>query len=254
MYVFRETFLAVCSQYPEFLQIGATDGESDSLSLQGSILFEPSTLASGSSISSLRGISIDTTASSVEISVASLQGLSIDTSPTSPLVQKLQNFVNSVHANNKTDRTKNIGDTSTDAIAIRRACRYDCFCKCHAQSIPFPIRGSSRVKPLQYQCNEPSCQGAKQSRDMVEVPSNFFRKAISQVISSKSIKVRYDLNTYRMVSEGSDAMRYVKHGNLEKLKTCIRTGEATLWDAPPDGWSLLHISPILDNMRQAEKI
>ena len=61
-------------------------------------------------------------------------------------------------------------------------------------------------------------------------------------MSSRSIKVRYDLNTYRMVSEGSNAMRYVKHGNLEKLKTCIRTGEATLLDTAPDGWSLLHVS------------
>lgn len=120
--------------------------------------------------------------------------------------------------------------------------------------VSFPIRGFSRVKPLQYQCDEPNCQGAKPSKDMVEVPSNFFRKAISQVMSSKSIKVRYDLNTYRMVSEGSDAMRYVKYGNLEKLKTCIRTGEATLWDTAPDGWSLLHVSPILDYMRQAEKV
>lgn len=86
-----------------------------------------------------------------------------------------------------------------------------------------------------YQCNEPSCQGAKPSRDMVEVLSNFLREAISQVMSSKSIEVRYDSNTYRMVSEGSNAMRYVKHGNLEKLKTCIITGEATLWDTASDG-------------------
>ena len=66
-------------------------------------------------------------------------------------------------------------------------------------------------------------------------------------MSSRSIKVRYDLNTYRMVSEGSNAMRYVKHGNLEKLKTCIRTGEATLWDTAPDGWSLLHVSGIIED-------
>ena len=63
-------------------------------------------------------------------------------------------------------------------------------------------------------------------------------------MSSRTIKVRYDLNTYRMISEGSDAMRYVKHGNLEKLKACIKTGEATLWDTAPDGWSLLHVSSI----------
>lgn len=37
-------------------------------------------------------------------------------------------------------------------------------------------------------------------------------------------------------------MRYVKHGNLDKLKVSIETGEATIWDTAPDGWSLLHVS------------
>ncbi|KAJ5816984.1 hypothetical protein N7447_009217 [Penicillium robsamsonii] len=55
-----------------------------------------------------------------------------------------------------------------------------------------------------------------------------------------SIEIRYRLNTYRMVPEGFDAMRYVKHGNLGKLKAAIQSGEATLWDTATDGWSLLH--------------
>jgi hypothetical protein len=48
-----------------------------------------------------------------------------------------------------------------------------------------------------------------------------------------------------MVPEGSDALRYVKHGNLEKLKICFKLGEATIWDTAPDGWSLLHVSLIM---------
>jgi ankyrin repeat protein len=44
-----------------------------------------------------------------------------------------------------------------------------------------------------------------------------------------------------MVPEGADAMRHVKHGNLEKLKASIASGEATLWDTTLDGWSLLHV-------------
>lgn len=40
-------------------------------------------------------------------------------------------------------------------------------------------------------------------------------------------------------------MHYVKHGNLEKLKGCIESGEATVWDTAPDGWSLLHVSYFL---------
>jgi hypothetical protein len=34
----------------------------------------------------------------------------------------------------------------------------------------------------------------------------------------------------------------VKHGNLDKLKSVIESGEATPWDTAPDGWSLLHVS------------
>lgn len=75
--------------------------------------------------------------------------------------------------------------------------------------------------------------------------SSRFRRALSQAMTSRSIKYRYNLNTYRMIPEGSDVMRYVKHGNLEKLKGCIESGEATVWDTAPDGWSLLHVSYFL---------
>ncbi|KAL8997420.1 MAG: hypothetical protein Q9169_003283 [Polycauliona sp. 2 TL-2023] len=88
-------------------------------------------------------------------------------------------------------------------------------------------------------CTDRSCQASNQTTDTA---STFFRKALAQVASSRCVKVRYDLNTFRMVSEGSDAMRYVKHGNLDKLKMCVQTGEASLWDTAPDGWSLLHVS------------
>lgn len=71
------------------------------------------------------------------------------------------------------------------------------------------------------------------------------------VMSSRSIKTQYHLNTYRMVSEGSDALRYVKHGNLERLKVCIQMGNATIWDTAPDGWSLLHVSFKRHNRRRS---
>ncbi|KAL9127409.1 MAG: hypothetical protein Q9217_003705 [Psora testacea] len=43
-----------------------------------------------------------------------------------------------------------------------------------------------------------------------------------------------------MVPEGSDVMRYTKQGDLDNLKAAIQSGNATLWDTAPDGWSLLH--------------
>jgi hypothetical protein len=132
---------------------------------------------------------------------------------------------------------------AADASTIRRACRYDCYCVCHTASTAILPKGISKLSGNKIQCNEPSCEGARSSEDKA-VNASFFRRAISEVMSSKSTKVCYHLSTYRMVSEGSDANRYVKHGNLEKLKLCIQTGEATVWDTAPDGWSLLHVSSI----------
>ena len=62
------------------------------------------------------------------------------------------------------------------------------------------------------------------------------------VVASHSVKVRYHVNTFHMVPEGSDVMRYTKQGDLDSLKAAIQSGKATLWDTAPDGWSLLHVS------------
>lgn len=75
------------------------------------------------------------------------------------------------------------------------------------------------------------------------IPISSFKRAMLHLMTSNSIKIRYRLNTYRMVPVGSNAMRYVKHGNLSKLKAAIQSGEATPWDTASDGWSLLHVCP-----------
>jgi hypothetical protein len=198
-----------------------------------SIQAEISTFSSGSSTSSLSRISADTVPSSVGSAASSLRGISLDASLTSPLILEIEDDV----------RFGGVQETKSSAQAstIRQACRYDCYCMCHALSAADSIKGVSKLGGLQGQYTEPSCQCARSSEKKAVIPS-FFRRAIAEVISSRSIKVRFHLNTYRMVSEGSDALRYVKHGNLEKLKLCIQTGEATLWDTAPDGWSLLHVS------------
>ena len=210
----RETFLTVYSQHPQFLQLSsdsATETDSDVVSVQGSISSTTTTVPSESSSSSLRRLSVDTLPSLIG-SLADEGGQ--ETKPEDP---------------------------NANALIIRRACRYDCYCKCHTQDTTVSDSRFSRLSSLKTRCSDPTCQGAASVEEKPVIPSTFFRRAISQVMSSKSIKVRYELNTYRMVSEGSDAMRYVKHGNLEKLKMCIRTGEATMWDTAPDGWSLLHV-------------
>ncbi len=220
-YMYRETFLDACSQNPYFLQIrslSADDTDSDAVST----LSYTTTLASGTSQSSLRRASVDTTPSSEGSSESSLRKVSLNAS------------------HDARPRLDEDGP-AVGTMIMRKACRYDCYCRCHEQGAP-TNRGLLRLSGSKSYCTESTCQAATSFEEPDMAPTNFIRKALSQVMSSKSVKVRYDLNTFRMVSEGSDAMRYVKHGNLDKLKICMEAGEATLWDTAPDGWSLLHVS------------
>ena len=174
----------------------------------------------------------------------------MDTAPSSLGSSDSQLQKTSPNASNIATPSLRVDTSPAGAVILRKACRYDCYCKCHTQGAA-TTRGFSRLTGSNAQCTDPSCEAAASSNEPAVAPSTFFRRALSQVVSSKSIKIRYDLNTFRMVSEGSDAMRYVKHGNLEKLKMCIKTGEATLWDTAPDGWSLLHVSVNRTVMRWA---
>lgn len=141
------------------------------------------------------------------------------------------------HSVNKDDRV-----ILTDMWVTRRSCRYDCRCQCHEQARD--TKSQRRLGALRNRtmpCSDPKCQANIASTEQATQYTNLFRETLSQVMSSKSVRVRPDLKTFRMVPEGSDAMRHVKHGNLEKLKLCIESGEATIWDTAPDGWSLLHV-------------
>ena len=175
--------------------------------------------------------------------------MSLDTSSIFPLAQ-----IDGDSVRHEAGQGRKVEGSSADALTIRRTCRYDCYCKCHAQNTTVSNKGFLNLSAPKYPCTEPDCQGATPSKEKVEIPSTFFRRAISQVMSSKSVRVRYDLNTHRMLPEGLDAMRYVKHGNLEKLKMCIQTGEAALWDMAPDGWALFHVSLPSEIMTHAKHI
>ena len=216
--------MTTCNQHPQFFQFSShlADFNDDVTFLQDATSSETTALTSRNSTSSLGSVSARTSISSSGSSGSSLRRVSSN-------------------ASDEASPDPRGGDPCIGTLTTHKACRYDCFCRCHDQGA-LTKRRLSRLSSFHPLCTDPTCQAATPSEEQTVFPSNFFRKAISQVMSSKSIKVHYDLNTFRMVSEGSDAMRYVKHGNLDKLKMCITSGEATLWDTAPDGWSLLHVS------------
>ncbi len=204
--------------------------DSDALSVQTYPSSEGSVLLSVSSASSLRRASISTTASSVESSASSFRRPSLENPSSSS--DQIVGYMARLEVGQRTS----VEGSPMDPPEIRRACRYDCYCECHAPNTFVSKRGSSRSDATKRRCSDPNCQRGAPTAETVAMRYTFFRRALSHVMCSQSVKVRYELSTFRTVMEGCDAMRYVKHGNLEKLKLCFETGEATLWDTAPDGW------------------
>lgn len=232
--------LAVCSQNPQLLEICsdvADEMEKSTSSPSGpsSALRPPFdavlTTTGGGSISSKSSTSsARSSVFSSELSATSSSMLIPDANEDS-------------QPQPKASKTKDacLDHASMDSLVIRQACRFDCYCECHSQSVAVskdvfakfnaPIfRERRRFK---VDCTEPDCAGATSSPKRV-LSSALFKRAMSHLLSYQSVKVRYDLNCYRIIPEGSNAMRYVKQGNLERLRMAVKTGEATPWDTA--GW------------------
>ncbi|EER38664.1 ankyrin repeat protein [Histoplasma capsulatum H143] len=247
----QETFLAMCNQHPQLLETCSTGVEemasepqfpSDMSESRSPLISRYPSSNSSSIISMSLGSSQPSSRSSI-----SSKNSSTTTSTSFGNTLSVQGHSDRRGSHVSPQSSTLVDSRSTSSLIIRRACRHDCYCKCHDE----PTTGESQTPSSRFnarvfrennkpkvECSDPGC-AATISQEK-PIPVSFFKKAISNMMSTSSIQVRYRLNTYRMVPEGSNAMRYVKHGNLEKLKLAIESGEATLWDTAPDGWSLLH--------------
>ena len=231
--LFSETFINTCRHYPQFFQLSSfPEGRSEDGRTVSADLVSPETinLAFRSSPPLLSHASADSAPSSIGSSESSFQKASSNTSEISS-------------SSSETDRF-------AGQLIVRKACRFDCYCSCHPKtqvqgnSKPSFRKSSSYLGFSSSRCNDPNCRSGKSDNRIADPISTFFHKTLSHIMSAHSIKVRCHLNIFRMVPENTDAMRYAKQGKLDRLKTAIESGDATLWDTEPDGWSLLHVSRV----------
>lgn len=224
-----ETFFNAYDHYPQLLQISAiTDTNSrreSAISIKTNDS-ETSTLISTTSRAPSSCISTDTAPSSLDDAESLLQ-------------KTVSNPVSEI--------SKSDGDNySTESSLIRKACRFDCYCKCHPRTrlkegdISSLSKSLSKLEISNYDCDDVNCESNKAIS--VGSSTRFFQKILCQVKSAQSIKVRHHMSTFHIVPESSDVLRYVKLGKLDSLQIAIQSGKATLWDTAPDGWSLLHVS------------
>ncbi|KAI0506443.1 ankyrin repeat-containing domain protein [Xylaria bambusicola] len=251
-----ETFLTIASQYPDFMifesaRLAAT-AESEASKIQP---IDPSRLhvTSPGRYARKNSVSSDERGSSVSDTASYMERLSVFSSAASIESYTTVGSANSTHGlgckGNDPEKlsltTTNssqqaIQPVSQDMFILRKSCRYNCRCACHEEMADEPRRRFGRSKPRKIECTDAICLGNEMVPNSSKEYSSLFRSALSKATSTRVIQVRYDLQSFRMVPNGSNAVRYVNHGNLPKLKECIESGEATIWDTTLDGWSLLH--------------
>jgi hypothetical protein len=144
-------------------------------------------------------------------------------------------------------------DRPLEAADCRTSCSFDCYCSCHSEDggesasllLKLNITALGIIVRSKRPCSNPKCQRTvPTNRKKLVFSSPDFRKALTSLMMIRSWSRKHHLNTYRIVPETSDSMRYAKHGDLQNLKACIEDGSATPFDTAPDGWSLLHVSPL----------
>lgn len=254
-----ETLLTMATQYPTFMiseparEAAAAESKNSKTELIGSSRLHAAFAEShkaeqrlssdtlGSSVSdttSYRGRSVFSSAASIESSTT------VDSSSSTHGSDGKENDQDSLSLEATEPSQLETQPIPHDMFILRRSCRYNCHCTCHEETTDKPQRRFGSLKSHRKQCTDPVCLRYKVPPDESQRHSSLFRSALSRATSARVIQVRYDLQSFRMVPNGSNAVRYVNYGNLPKLKECIESGEATIWDTTLDGWSLLHVGTL----------
>jgi hypothetical protein len=72
--------------------------------------------------------------------------------------------------------------------------------------------------------------------------SRYLRKERIIFLLQRGVQFYLQVKTRPIISDTSDALRFVVNGDLLALKDLIISGKASVFDTAPDGWSLLHVS------------
>ena len=121
-----------------------------------------------------------------------------------------------------------------------------CVCQCHnkkfsnlraqleAQFPPFFSGFASRC--TNFEC----CARRNRSRGKIVISSTWLREVGVFSMARRKSSPQVSLPVRGTLSEGSDANRYAKTGNVEGLRRLIAEGVVSPSATTPDGWSLLH--------------
>jgi ankyrin repeat protein len=136
--------------------------------------------------------------------------------------------------------TNNVTPIAGPLVPVNR-----CTCQCHNEKYK-ALRSQLEVllppilSNITSRCTNFECCARRRSREKIIVTPNWLNKFGRFSATARKPVLRNSLILREVLTEGCDANRYAKTGNVEGLRRLIADGVATPSATTPDGWTLLH--------------
>ena len=148
---------------------------------------------------------------------------------------------------------------------VGQSCPEGCACVCHRpSSIIYPIPSwlnqwlgklsiprtlVSSLIPFSFPCNDAHCQGDRGRLRIIRYDLPLWFTQVEASIRFEASSLHFHVQTPRVVP----CLRYLYFISFEEFRIKLSTREITVQDVEPDGYSVLHVSPILSlNSRNDE--
>lgn len=132
-------------------------------------------------------------------------------------------------------------------------CSKSCSCICHR---PYQLSTPTALVSLfghlsvnyggqafvKVPCNEKKCKRLKPSAAHVtyRFPGWALGRVIHMAISSTALNTKVNLNTMRVLPDTAEVFSVISAGDLTRLRTMFKQGEASIYDISRSNWTLVH--------------
>lgn len=129
----------------------------------------------------------------------------------------------------------------------RSRCYSQCQCPCHRASEP-KTQNKESGKFNSTKCSNPQCRSrdSRKTEFIIRDPMLLRREFVLSLIC-RGVQISCSIKTRPIVPASSAVIKCAENGDLVSLKNLLLAGKASIFDTEPDGWSLLHVSTMLQH-------
>jgi len=121
-------------------------------------------------------------------------------------------------------------------------CHFQCKCQCHNKETKLEGGKPGARRSI---CSSPNCQTMQPRHTKIFVrDATILKKEFAISMITRGFRMSCNIKTRPIVPSSAEAIKCSENGDHETLIKLLITEKASIYDAEPDGWSLLHVSTL----------